>query len=129
MKRLEGATVLEKVKIVEKLRTEFSFKLLLEISGLASSVYYYTIKAQKNKQNKYEELEKEIEHLFIKKHKKRCGYHQIYNNLKKDGWVVGKNKVLQIMREKGFTKVKKIKMNGKKAVIIAFTSTSIARPM
>ena len=109
VKRLEGATVLEKVKIVEKLRTEFSFKLLLEISGLASSVYYYTIKAQKNKQNKYEELEKEIERLFIKKHKKRCGYNQIYNNLKKDGWVVGKNKVLQIMREKGFTKVKKIK--------------------
>lgn len=72
-------------------------------------MYYYTIKAQKNKQNKYEELEKEIKRLFIKKHKKRCGYHKIYNNLKKDGWVVGKNKVLQIMREKGFTKVKKIK--------------------
>ncbi len=62
-----------------------------------------------NKRNKYEDLEREIERLFVKIHKKRCGYHQIYNNLKKNGWKVGKNKVLEIMKIKGFSKVKKTK--------------------
>ncbi len=109
VKRLEGATVQEKVRIVEELRTKHNFKTLLEISRLASSVYYYTINAAKNKKNKYSDIEKEIDRLYIKVHKKRCGYHQIYNNLKRDGWIIGKNKVLEIMRMKGYTKTKKNK--------------------
>jgi len=109
VQKLEGATVQEKVRIVEELRTRHNFKTLLEIADLASSVYYYSVKAMKNKRNKYEDLEREIERLFVKIHKKRCGYHQIYNNLKKNGWKVGKNKVLEIMKIKGFSKVKKTK--------------------
>lgn len=109
VQKLEGATVQEKVRIVEELRTRHNFQTLLEIVHLASSVYYYSVKAMKNKRNKYEDLEREIERLFVKIHKKRCGYHQIYNNLKKNGWKVGKNKVLEIMKIKGFSKVKKTK--------------------
>lgn len=109
VRRLEGATVQERVRIVEELRTKHNLKILLEISKLASSVYYYTINAAKNKKNKYIDVEKEIDRLYIKVHKKRCGYHQIYNNLKSDGWIIGKNKVLEIMRTKGYSKVKKIK--------------------
>jgi putative transposase len=109
VKKLEGATVIERVKIVKELRTKFKFKILLEIANLASSVYYYNVEAMKNKKNKYENLEEEIKRLFVKIHKKRCGYHQIYHNLKKNGWVVGKNKVLEIMRKNGFTKVHKSK--------------------
>lgn len=109
VQKLEGATVQERVKIVEELRADYKFKILLELANLAPSVYYYTLQANKSRQNKYVELEQEIERLFIKIHKKRCGYHQIYNNLKKNGWIVGKNKVLEIMRAKGFSKTKVIK--------------------
>ena len=109
VKRLEGATIQEKVKIVEELRTKYSLAILLDITGIASSVYYYNLNAAKEKVNKYDEIEKEIERLYVKIHKKRCGYHQIYNQLKKNGWVIGKNKVLQIMREKGFSKKKVIR--------------------
>ena len=38
------------------------------------------------------DVEKEIERLYVKIHKKRCGYHQIYYQLKKNGWVIGKIK-------------------------------------
>jgi len=107
--KLEGATVQERVRIVDELRTKYKLSVLLELAGLSSSVFYYTLNANKTRQNKYVELEKEIERLFIKVHKKRCGYHQIYNNLKKNGWIVGKNKVLEIMRAKGFSKPKVIK--------------------
>lgn len=109
VKRLEGATVQEKVKIVEELRTKYSLSILLDITRMASSVYYYHLKAMRQTINKYEEVEKEIELLYVKIHKKRCGYHQIYYQLKKQGWVIGKNKVLQIMRDKGFSKKKAIR--------------------
>jgi transposase-like protein len=41
VKRLEGATVKEKARIVEELRTTYKLSILLEIADIASSVYYY----------------------------------------------------------------------------------------
>lgn len=109
VKRLEGATVKEKARIVEELRTTYKLSILLEIADIASSVYYYHLHVAKQKTNVYAEVEQEIERLYVKIHKKRCGYHQIYYQLKKSGWVIGKNKVLQIMRAKGFSKKKPIR--------------------
>lgn len=109
VQKLEGATVRDKVRIVTELRTEFSLKTLLGVAKLASSVYYYTLTAMKTTTNAYAAISAEIERLYIKIHKKRCGYHQIYHHLKQDGWTIGKNKVLEIMRAKGFTKQKAIK--------------------
>jgi len=108
-RKLEGATVVEKTRIVSELRTSFKFRILLGIAKMAPSVYYYNLKAMKNKKNKYESAEQEIERLFIKVHKRRCGYHQIYYHLKRGGWTIGKNKVLEIMKRKGFAKVPKNK--------------------
>ncbi len=62
----------------------------------------------KKADNKYSEIEKEIDYLYLSKHKKRSGYQRIYIELKKQGIVIGKNKVLEIMRNKGYIRKKKI---------------------
>ena len=61
MKRLEGATVKEKARIVEELRTTYKLSILLEIADIASSVYYYHLHVAKQKTNVYAEVEQEIE--------------------------------------------------------------------
>ena len=105
-KKLEGVTSKEKAKIVTSLRAEYPLSVLLEVSNLASSVYYYHTSQYKQKTNKYEDIEKEIEYLYLKKHKKRIGYNRVYIELKKMNYIIGKNKVLEIMRNKGYTKKK-----------------------
>ena len=70
---------------------------------------HYQTKSIGNKINKYKELEEKIDSLYLKKHKKRIGYQRIYIELKKEGYVIGKNKILEIMRIKNYTKQKKSK--------------------
>jgi transposase InsO family protein/transposase-like protein len=106
-KKLEDLTTKEKVKVVSELRTKFELKVLLEITNIALSVYYYNVKAIKNKVNKYEDIASQIDYLYLKKHKKRVGYQRIYIELKKEGVIIGKNKVLQIMKNKGYSKKNK----------------------
>lgn len=57
-KKLEELTTKEKVKAVNELRTKYELKVLLEITKIPLSVYYYQVKAIKNEVNKYEEIEK-----------------------------------------------------------------------
>ena len=71
------------------------------------SVYYYNVKSIKNKINKYEDIESRIDYLYLDKHKKRIGYQRIYIELKNEGIIIGKNKVLEIMRKKGYSKKNK----------------------
>jgi Transposase and inactivated derivatives len=108
-KKLEDLTTKEKVKVVRELRTEYELKVLLEITKIPLSVYYYHIKRIDKKVNKYEDIEKRIEYLYIKKHKKRIGYQRIYIELKKEEYIIGKNKVLEIMKSKGYAKQNKPK--------------------
>ena len=108
-KKLEELTTKEKVKVVNELRTKYELKVLLEMAHIPLSVYYYQCKRIKIEVNKYEEIEKEIDYLYIKKHKKRIGYQRIYIELKNQGKIIGKNKVLEIMRKKGYTKQNKPK--------------------
>lgn len=105
--KLEDLTTKEKVKVVSELRAEYELKVLLEIAGIPLSVYYYNVKAIKDKINKYENVELEIDYLYLKKHKKRIGYQRIYIELKNQGVIIGKNKVLEIMRNKGYSKKNK----------------------
>lgn len=106
-RKLEELTTKEKVNVVNELRTKYELKVLLEIAKIPLSVYYYQVKSIKNKVNKYEDVEKEIDYLYLKKHKKRIGYQRIYIELKSQGIKIGKNKVLEIMRKKGFVKQNK----------------------
>src|SRR5690554_2771936 len=73
---------------------------------MAPSVYYYNLKAAKNRVNKYAEIEDKIDELYLKKHKKRQHYNAIYIELKNLGYKIGNNKVLEIMRTKGYLKFK-----------------------
>lgn len=107
-KKLEELTTKEKVKVVNELRIKYELKVLLEMADIPLSVYYYQLNAIKNKVNKYEEIEKEIDYLYLEKHKKRIGYQRIYIELKNQGVKIGKNKVLEIMRKKGYVKQNKI---------------------
>lgn len=107
-KKLEELTTKEKVKVVNELRTKYKLKVLLEMAKIPLSVYYYQVNVIKNEVNKYEEIEKEIDYLYLKKHKKRIGYQRIYIELKNQGVKIGKNKVLEIMRKKGYVKQNKV---------------------
>ncbi len=105
-KKLEGVTSEEKTKIVTSLRAEYPLSVLLEVSNMASSVYYYHVSQDKLKVNKYIEIEAEIDNIYLNKHKKRIGYNRVYIELKKLNYIIGKNKVLEIMRNKGYTRNK-----------------------
>lgn len=105
-KKLEGVTSEEKTKIVTSLRAKYPLSVLLEVSNMASSVYYYHVSQDKLKVNKYIEIEEEIDKLYLNKHKKRIGYNRVYIELKKLNYIIGKNKVLEIMRNKGYTRNK-----------------------
>ncbi len=107
-KKLEELATKEKVIVVSELRTKYELKVLLEITNIPISVYYYQLNSINKKINKYEEIEAEIDHLYLKKHKKRIGYQRIYIELKNQGRTIGKNKVLEIMRKKGYSRKKKI---------------------
>ena len=105
-KKLEGVTSEEKTKIVTSLRAKYPLSVLLEVSNMASSVYYYHVSQDKLKVNKYIEIEEEIDNLYLNKHEKRIGYNRVYIELKKLNYIIGKNKVLEIMRNKGYTRNK-----------------------
>ena len=105
--KLEEVTTKEKVKIVRELRTKFDLKILLEITKIPSSVYYYHQTSNVDKLSKYKEISKKIEYLYLVKHKKRCGYQRIHIELQNMGYSIGKNKVLEIMREKSYCYQKK----------------------
>ncbi|MDD5292842.1 MAG: IS3 family transposase [Candidatus Izemoplasmatales bacterium] len=105
-KKLEGVTSKEKANNVTSLRAKYPLRVLLEVADLASSVYYYHTSQYKHKTNIYEEIDQEIDYLYLKKHKKRIGYERVYIELKKMNYTIGKNKVLELMRKKGYTKKK-----------------------
>ena len=107
--KLEDLTTKEKVKVVSELRTKFELKVLLEITKMPLSVYYYNVKSIKNRVNKYEDIEFRVDYLYLEKHKRRIGYQRIYIELKNEGIIIGKNKVLEIMRKKGYSKKNKTK--------------------
>jgi len=92
-KKLEGVTSKEKAEIVTSLGAEYPLRVLLGISNMASSVYYYHKNENKKKINKYADIEKEIDYLYLKKHKNRIGYNRVYIELKKMNYTIAKNKV------------------------------------
>ena len=72
--KLNNVTNKEKAKIVTELRKDYDLKVLLKISGLSSSTYYYNLNVSKwIKPDKYKEIKEKIEYLYVKKHEKRMG--------------------------------------------------------
>ena len=69
--------------------------ILLKISGLAKSTFYYNL-SKTDKDNKNEEIINKIKEIFLK-HKERYGYRRITLELRNQGYNVNHKKVYRIM--------------------------------
>ena len=83
--------------MIWELRHEFTIKLLLEVSGLARSTYYYYIK-HRNDEDKYSEIKEQITNIFCE-NKERYGYRRITMELRNRGYSLNHKTVLRLMNE------------------------------
>ena len=91
----EKSTIEEKVTIVCELQLKYSLKILLKISGLKRSTYYYTL-SKTNKDMKNDEIMNIIIHIFYT-HKERYGYRRITLELRNMGYTINHKKVKRLM--------------------------------
>ena len=81
--------------------------ILLKVSGLAKSVYYYTL-SKTNKDDKNKEIIDKIKEIFIN-NKERYGYRRITLELRNQGYNVNHKKVYRIMVKLGLKPLKRNK--------------------
>ena len=85
-----------------ELREKHSLDLLLQISGVPRSTYYYWVKHFDDKANKDREILSLITEIFEKNHRK-YGYPRITQELKNRGYTVNKKRVARLMKENGLS--------------------------
>ena len=81
--------------------------ILLKVSGLAKSVYYYTL-SKTDKDDKNKEIIDKIKEIFIN-NKERYGYRRITLELRNQGYNVNHKKVYRIMVKLGLKPLKRNK--------------------
>ncbi|CDE99255.1 putative uncharacterized protein [Clostridium sp. CAG:628] len=81
--------------------------ILLQVSGLAKSVYYYTL-SKIDKDDKNKEILNKIKEIFIN-NKERYGYRRIMLELRNQGYNVNHKKVYRIMVKLGLKPQKRNK--------------------
>ena len=81
--------------------------ILLKVSGLAKSVYYYTL-SKTDKDDKNQEIIDKIKEIFIN-NKERYGYRRITLELRNQGYNVNHKKVYRIMIKLGLKPLKRNK--------------------
>ena len=81
--------------------------ILLQVSGLAKSVYYYTL-SKTDKDDKNEKIIEKIKEIFTN-NKERYGYRRITLELKNQGYNVNHKKVYRIMVKLGLKPLKRNK--------------------
>ncbi len=81
--------------------------ILLKVSGLAKSVYYYTL-SKIDKDDKNKEIIDKIKEIFIN-NKERYGYRRITLELRNQGYNVNHKKVYRIMVKLGLKPLKRNK--------------------
>ena len=96
-----------KVNVVSELRLIYSLMILLQVSGLAKSVYYYTL-SKIDKDDKNKEIIDKIKEIFIN-NKERYGYRRITLELSNQGYNVNHKKVYRIMVKLGLKPLKRNK--------------------
>lgn len=90
------------------LKADFPLLLLLQVSGLARSTFFYH-QARLQAPDPQEELKASIRDIFKKNHG-RYGHRRVHRELLNLGWAVPKKTVLQLMRTLGlFCKVRRRK--------------------
>ena len=103
----EESTTEEKVNVVSELRLIYPLMILLQVSGLAKSVYYYTL-SKIDKDDKNKEIIDKIKEIFIN-NKERYGYRRITLELRNQGYNVNHKKVYRIMVKLGLKPLKRNK--------------------
>lgn len=83
------------MKIVVELRQKYPLNILLAISGLSRSTFYYHYK--KRNEDKYSIEKEEIEEVFTK-NKQRYGYRRITAVLRQKGYIINHKTVLKLMK-------------------------------
>ena len=81
--------------------------ILLQVSGLAKSVYYYTL-SKTDKDDKNKKIIEKIKEIFIN-NKERYGYRRITLELRNQGYNVNHKKVYRIMVKLGLKPLKRNK--------------------
>ena len=103
----EESTTEEKVNVVSELQLTYPLMILLQVSGLAKSVYYYTL-SKIDKDDKNKEIIDKIKEIFIN-NKERYGYRRITLELRNQGYNVNHKKVYRIMVKLGLKPLKRNK--------------------
>ena len=101
----EESTTEEKVNVVSELRLTYPLMILLKVSSLAKSVYYYTL-SKTNKDDKNKEIINKIKEIFIN-NKERYGYRRVTLELRNQGYNINHKKVYRLMLKLGLKPLKR----------------------
>lgn len=85
--------------MIWELRHKHKISLLIEISGLPRSTYYYYTK-HRTDEDKYSEIKEQITAIFHE-HKGRYGYRRITQELKNRGFTINHKTVQRLMKDLG----------------------------
>ena len=87
--------------MIWELRHEFKISLLIEVSGLPRSTYYYYAK-RRTEPDKYSEIKEEITAIYTE-NRGRVGYRRITLELHNRGYRINHKTVQRLMKELGIT--------------------------
>ena len=90
-----------------ELRHHYDLKLLLDLTSLARSSYYYYEKQNKSA-DKYKEIKEQIKFIYHK-HKGRYGYRRITDELNNNGIIINHKTVFRLMKLLALKSVIRIK--------------------
>lgn len=85
--------------MIWELRHKHKISLLIEVSGLPRSTYYYHAKGRTNP-DKYGEIKEQITNIYAE-NKGRYGYRRITSELRNHGYVINHKTVQRLMKELG----------------------------
>ena len=93
--------------VVNELRLIYSLKILLKVSGIKKSTFYYTL-SKVDKDDKNKSIIDKIKEIFFY-HKERYGYRRITLELRNQGYLVNHKKVYRLMIKLGLKPLKRNK--------------------
>jgi putative transposase len=90
-----------------ELRCQYDLKLLLNLTNMARSTFYY-YQNQSKLPDKYREIKELIKSIYHK-HKGRYGYRRITDEMKNKGFIINHKTVLRLMKLLGLKSIIRIK--------------------
>ncbi|WP_374152910.1 IS3 family transposase [Pseudarthrobacter sp. WHRI 8279] len=88
-----------KVQALTALKADFPLSVLLQVSGLARSTFFYH-QSRLQAPDPQEALKATVSEIFTTNHG-RYGHRRVHTELLKQGWILAKKTVLKLMRAVG----------------------------